>query len=447
MRRFRKGFAWFRRVCFTLALLLMAKPCLESAQTNQVNIKDFGAINDGKTVNTLAIQRAIDHCAKLGGGTIIIPEGVFVTGSIFLRQGVVLKISQGAILKGSTDTNDYPWIKSRIAGFEMVWPAGLVNAIGLSNVTITGPGTIDGSGERWWKEYWTARESDPDRMDPHFRVARPRLVHILNCTNLTVQRLQLINSPFWHLQVTYCDKVYIADITVRAPQSPIRAASSDGIDIDSSCNVIIERCDIECADDAICMKSGRDADGLRVSRPTENVIVRDCRVGPAAGLVVFGSETAGGIKNVHIYNCRADPGCEEIVRFKTRMGRGGVVENIVYENIIGEGIDRVFNFNMDALSSMWVPEEFRQPVPPELGTPKIRNVTVRNLKVKKSSSAGRIVGLTNSPIVNLTLENVDLEVTSGGPIIKHVHNLQSVNVVINGKEFTWEEQNSTMNTR
>lgn len=391
----------------------------------------FGAVGDGKTINTVAIQRAINTCAGAGGGTVLISNGVYLTGALFLKQGVALRIEAGAVLKGSTDTNDYPWIESRIAGFEMIWPAGLINAIDLTNVCITGRGTIDGSGERWWREYWAARAADPERMDPHFRVGRPRLIHILRCTNVVVSGPRLMNSPFWHLQVTYADTVHISDLVVRAPAAPVRAASSDGIDIDSSCNVLIERCDIECADDAICMKSGRDADGLRVNRPTENVVVRDCRVGPAAGLVVFGSETSGGIRNVRIYNCRADPGCEEIVRFKTRMGRGGTVENVVYENITGAGVARVFSFNMDALGTMWVPEEFRQPVPPELGTPRIRNVTVRNLKVTRSESAGRIWGMRESPIEGLVLENIDLEVKNGFSI-RNVKDPTFVNVRTNG---------------
>src|SRR5882757_54442 len=120
-------------------------------------ISEHGAIGDGKTLNTKAIQAAIDDCAKSGGGTLVVPNGVFVTGSIFLKQGVNLCVEKGGVLKGSQDTNDYPWIDTRIAGLEMRWPAALVNADGVTNLQLTGEGTIDGSGERWWTEYWATR--------------------------------------------------------------------------------------------------------------------------------------------------------------------------------------------------------------------------------------------------------------------------------------------------
>jgi polygalacturonase len=196
--------------------------------------------------------------------------------------------------------------------------------------------------------------------------------------------------------------------------------------------VLITGCDIESADDAICLKSGRDADGLRVNRPTENVIIENCRVGNAAGLVVFGSETSGGIRNVTVRNCRADEGCEEIVRFKTKIGRGGVVENILYENITAVGTARVFNFNMNAFSTMWVPEEFTTPVPPEQGLPVFRNIVVRGLTAKNCDAAGRIAGLAESPLRNLKLENIHIEAHKDF-VIENTVGLEFVNVNVNGK--------------
>ena len=400
--------------------------------TPRVVISKHGAVGDGQTLNTVAIQAAIDHCASNGGGDIVVPKGTFVTGAIFLKQGVNLVVEKGGVLKGSQNTNDYPWINTRIAGLEMRWPAALVNADGVTGLKITGAGTIDGSGERWWREYWDARNNAPNRADPHFKIPRPRLVHLINATNILVRGVKLKNSAFWNLQLTYCEGVEVRDVTIRAPVSPIRAASSDGIDVDSSRNVLIVGCDIECADDAICLKSGRDADGLRVNRPTEHVVIKDCRVGNAAGLVVIGSETSGGIRNVKVLNCRADAGCEEIVRFKTKVGRGGVVEDILYENITATGTARVFSFNMNAFSTMWVPEEFTAPVAPELGLPVFRNIVVRNLTAKGCESAGRIAGLAETPLRNLRLENVTIEARKGF-VIEHTIGLQFENVKLNGK--------------
>jgi polygalacturonase len=413
----------------TTALCLAPRAAISAGR---VVISEHGAVGDGQTLNTRAIQTAIDQCATNGGGEIVVPKGTFVTGSIFLKPGVSLLIETGGVLKGSQNTIDYPWIPTRIAGLEMKWPAALVNADGVADLKLTGAGTIDGSGERWWREYWDARNRAPNRADPHFKIPRPRLVHLINATNVLVRGLTLRDSAFWNLQLTYCEGVEVRDITVRAPIAPIRAASSDGIDVDSSRNVLITGCDIECADDAICLKSGRDADGLRVNRPTENVVVENCRVGNAAGLVVFGSETSGGIRNVTVRNCRADAGCEEIVRFKTKIGRGGVVENVLYENITARGTARVFSFNMNAFSTMWVPEEFTTPVPPEHAVPVFRNIVVRNLTAQDCESAGRIAGLAETPLRNVKLENVSIEARKGF-VIEHTVGLEFANVKLNGK--------------
>lgn len=416
-----------------LILLLLGVAGLEAAP--RLVISEYGARGDGTNLNTIAIQGVIDRCATNGGGEVVVPKGVFVSGALFLKQGVNLVIERGGVLKGSQDTNDYPYIDTRIAGLEMKWPAALVNGDGLTGLRITGSGVIDGSGARWWKEYWEARAKEPNRIDPHFKIARPRLVHIINSTNVMLQGLTLKDSAFWNLQLTYCEGVEVRDVTVRAPVTPVRAASSDGIDIDSSRNVLITGCDVECADDAICLKSGRDADGLRVNRPTENVEIVNCRVGNAAGMVVFGSETAGGIRNVKVRDCRAEAGCEEIVRFKTRMGRGGIVEDVLYENITAVGTARVFNFNMDAFSTTWLPEEFRAPPPPELGVPVFRNIVIRNLRATECEAAGRIVGLAETPLRNLKLENVTIEARRGFTI-EHTEGLQFVNVLLNGKAVT-----------
>jgi polygalacturonase len=421
------------------SILFLAAACVLSTKARPANAKSFaitenGAIGDGKALNTKSIQAAINRCASRGGGVVVVPKGTFVTGSIFLKQGVNLHLDEGAVLKGSQDTNDYPLIDTRIAGFEMKWPAALVNADGVTGLEISGPGTIDGSGERWWLDYWNARRKEKDGCDPHFKVARPRLVHIIRSKNLTVRDLMLKDPGFWNLQVTYCDGVLISNVTVRAHHDKPRAASSDGIDIDSTKNVVIAGCDIECDDDGICLKSGRDADGLRVNIPTENVVIRNCRVGVAAGLVVFGSETSGGIRNVKVYDCRADSGCGEVVRFKTRMGRGGTVEDVLYENIQADGVRQVFSFNMDAFSNTWVPEKFNTPVPADKGTPVFRNIEVRNLKATNCGSAGRLVGLAESPLRGVTLENVDIQAEAeNGFVIRNATGLHFTNVKINGK--------------
>ena len=440
----------------SIPILAFASGLFAAQTTSAMPLKEFRitehhALGDGTTLNTRAIQKTIDQCASEGGGIVVIPKGTFVSGSIFLKQGVNLRIEQGGVLKGSENTNDYPWIDTRIAGLEMKWPAALVNADSVTGLDISGPGTLDGSGERWWHEYWDARAAEPDHLDPHFKVPRPRLVQIIRAKNVRVHDILLKNPAFWNLQFTYCDGVEVSNLTVRAKGSDVRAASSDGIDIDSTRNVLITHCDIICDDDGICLKSGRDADGLRVNRPTENVVIRDCRVGPAAGLVVFGSETSGSIRNVKILDCRATDGCGEVVRFKTRMGRGGVVEDVLYQNIEADGVRSVFNFNMDAFGTMWIPERFRAQVPDDVGTPIFRNIEVKNLTARDCASAGHLVGLPQSPLQNLTLDNVNIQ-AKGGFTIRNAEGLHFKNVLLNGKAVktpadtvSAEKQNSGRN--
>ncbi len=419
---------------FLIAATLILSAASASASEKRLTITANGALGDSHTLNTKAIQQTIDRCAAAGGGIVLIPEGTFVTGSIFLKQAVRLEIEKGAVLKGSENTNDYPWIDTRIAGLEMKWPAAIINADGLTNVSLVGQGTIDGSGEPWWRRYWEARRQEKDDIDPHFKIPRPRLVHFIRCQNVTVNDLSLKDSAFCNLQLTYCDGVEIHNLKIRAPHDPVKAASSDGIDLDSTRNVLVEGCDIECDDDAICLKAGRDADGLRVNRPTENVVIRNCRVGHAAGLVCFGSETAGGIRNIRIYHCRAENGCGEVVRFKTRMGRGGFVEDVLYEDIQADGVRTVFNFNMDAFGTTWLPERFRAAVSPEKGTPVFRNITIRNLVARNCNSAGHLVGLAESPLRDIRLEDVDLQARNPF-VIRNAQGVEFKNVKINGKEI------------
>jgi polygalacturonase len=435
--------AWTSTVCLWLVFTwALYGRVLAGQPEKDFDITQCGAIGDCKTLNTKAIQSAIDRCANSGGGVVVVPRGVFITGSIFLKQGVDLCVQPGGVLKGSQDTNDYPQIDTRIAGLEMKWPAALINASNMSGLKITGEGTIDGSGLRWWTEYWEARAKEPDHLDPHFKVPRPRLIHIYKSRNVLVRDLWLKDSAFWNLQLTYCDGVEVHNLKVRAPHTPVPAASSDGIDIDSTRNVLITGCDIECDDDGICLKSGRDADGLRVNLPTENVIVRDCHVGHAAGLVVFGSETSGSIRHVQVFNCKADNGCSDVVRFKSHLGRGGVVEDVLYQDIVADGVREVFNCNLEANGGLWLPEQFRTPVSPEKGIPVFRNIVVRNLKATNVKFAASIVGLPESPIQGITLDDVDI-VAERGFTIRNASGLRFNNVRVNGVPVLAPKENQT----
>src|SRR5207248_3094364 len=312
----------------------MAASAPTSAPTSQpFDVKSTGALGDGEANDTAAIQKAIDACADAGGGVVRIPAGTFRSGSLFLKSHVTLQLGKDAILQGSTDDADYPIIDTRIAGLEMKHPAALVNAIDCEDVAVVGAGTIDGSGQKWWDVFWKTRAERGRGVD--FQVLRPRLVCFTRCKNVRVSGLSLQNPAFWTLHILYSNNVEIDGLTIRAP-SPHKAPSSDGIDIDSSSDVRVSRCDISCDDDDICVKSGRDSDGLRVNNPSENISITDCTIG-AGGGISMGSETAGGIRNVTVLRCTFT-GTGGAAWIKSMPGRGGVVENITFEDITATSV-------------------------------------------------------------------------------------------------------------
>ncbi|MGE5520868.1 MAG: glycoside hydrolase family 28 protein [Candidatus Dadabacteria bacterium] len=362
-------------------------------------ITHFGAVPDGTTLNTKAIQKTIDVCSENGGGEVIIPKGVFVSGAIFLKKGVALRIDKEGVLKGSVNRSDYPQVKTRWEGTEMMYMAALVNADGLVNVKISGDGTIDGSGDVW-------RQNIANRIDTATiagrRWERPRLVCIQNCNDVELSGLRLHNQAVWCVHILYCKDVDIDGLDISADHN---IPSSDGIDIDSSKDVEIRKCHIDVNDDCISIKSGKDEDGLRVNRPSEDILVKNCHFGYGHGGVAMGSETSGGIRNVLIKDCLADAGNWAPIRFKSQPSRGGVVENIRYENIKLNGTRKAVEFNM---AWRMVP-----PVkPPARILPVVRNVQLMGL-VGNVNTVGDIHGLEGSPIIGVTFRNCKLSAEKG----------------------------------
>ncbi len=216
-------------------------------------ITDFGATADTLKINTTFIQKAIDQCAENGGGTVVIPKGIFISGSIFLKQNVNLIIEAGGVLKGSVNPADYPQIDSRWEGEEKKWTACLLNVIGLDHIKVSGAGTIDGSGDVWTMKPRTGQ-----------RLGKPRLIGFQNCNHVEISNISLHNQASWGLFVLYSHDMEINNLKISAAHN---IPSSDGIDIDSDSNIHIINCDIDVNDDCISIKSGKDEDGLRVNRP------------------------------------------------------------------------------------------------------------------------------------------------------------------------------------
>jgi polygalacturonase len=428
-----------------------AKP---AHRTKRYVITAFGAVADGKTVNTKAIQAAIDKCAATKkGGVVVVPAGTFLSGAIFLKQGVDLLVEKDGVLKGTTNIDDYPQIKTRWEGTEEMWTSAFVNAEGVTGLTISGEGTIDGSGEEWVTNNPFRRPAGPrpaagapgapaaggaaaaavaavapmappppappaatappaagpmvaqapgaPPAGPRGR-GRPRLIGIQNSKEVLVSGLKLHNQAVWCLFVLYSQDVEIDGINITAEHN---IPSSDGIDIDSSKHVHVNNVFIDDDDDCISIKSGKDADGLRVNRPAEDILIENSHFAYGQGGVAMGSEVSGGIRNVTVLNCVFDSGNWAPIRFKSQPSRGGVVENITYKDITLHGTRQAFEMNAE-----WRMVGPRQPDSNPL--PVVRNVRIINVN-GDVQSVGSIHGLTGAPIQGVTFENCNITANTG----------------------------------
>lgn len=401
-----------RKIVFSLQLVLLFSvnvPVNAVAPSLKYDITRFGALSDSKTLNTLYIQNAIDACSKSGGGIVIVPAGKFITGAIFLKQGVNLNIEKNGVLKGSVNQADYPQINTRWEGEERIWTSALINIIDVNGVNISGEGTIDGSGTEWpgfgRQNSQQRQQLSPAARDSMMkipRLGRPRLICFQNCTKVRISNLNLHNQAVWCLHILYCKDVIIKNLNIRAAHN---IPSSDGIDVDSSNGVTITGCFIDVNDDCITIKSGKDADGLRVNRPSENILVKKCTFGYGHGGVSMGSETSGGIRNVRIINCEVDSGNWAPMRFKTQPSRSGVVENIVYRNIRIKDAKQAFEFNLE-----W---RMVPPIaPPAKVLPVVRNVRFINI-TGNVNILGMMHGLKDSPIYDVKFSKCRLTAQKG----------------------------------
>ena len=400
-------FSFFPRagVAFTLAALATAAA---QPAPKRYAITRSGALGDGQSSNTRAIQNLIDKTAREGGGTLVVPAGTFVTGALFFKQGVNLSIEKGGVLKGSVKPEDYPQVQTRWEGTEREWTSALLNFTGMTDVELTGEGTVDGSGDEWLARGAFAR-GQPARAPqggtaapPRPRVGRPRMICFQNCKRVRIANLKLRQQAVWCLHILYSEDVTIDGVNITADHN---IPSSDGIDIDSSRRVRVNNVDIDVNDDCISIKSGKDADGLRVNRPAEDIVIENSRFHYGHGGVAMGSETSGGIRNVEVRNCVSDAGNWAPIRFKTQPSRSGVVENITYRDMQLKDTKQAFEFNME-----W---RMVPPIaPPAKVLPVVRNITIRNI-TGTVNSVGMMHGLVDSPIENVKFENCKITAQKG----------------------------------
>jgi alpha-L-rhamnosidase len=412
------------RGSFTFLLVLLIT-CLSHAAEKSWLITDAGAVGDGTTLNTGSVQTAIDYAAEAGGGTVVIPKGVFLSGAIFLKPGVNLQLDRDAVLKGSTIISDYPKSMTRIEGHFQEWLPALVNADKCDHIRISGEGTLDGSGQPFWDEF--RRRISEDRKTKNLDVPRPRLMFIRDSNDVHVKGIHLKDSAFWNLHLYHCQDVVVDGLDIHAGAN---SPSTDGVDVDSSQNVTIRGCTFFVNDDCIALKGSKGPTALddKDSPPVEHIHISDCTVTHGESIVTCGSE-ATVVRDVVAEHCKTvglDKRGFAVVRLKLRPDTPQTYEDIHVRDITLDGVGSVIQV------APWMQYFDLQGHEPPTQT--VRNVSIRNVR-GSATSLGSIKGNENSVIENVTIEDVDLK-TTVKPQLSAAKNLVLKNVTINGELFT-----------
>ena len=375
---------------------------------------------------TRDIQNAIDRVNKRGGGTVIVPKGVWFTSRLTLKSNVNLHLEEGSELHFGGDIEDYlPAVFTRVEGIEVMSSGGFIYAYLANNIALTGKGKI--VGPEMGTPVRTAKNAPgvvEVAIDPNMPVKdrihdghqgryfyKPKSICFVECKNVLIEGITIDRSVTWNITPIYCDGVIIRGVTVNSVEIP----TGDGIDIESSRNVLIEYSTLNNGDDCFTLKSGRDIDGIRVNRPTENVVIRYCLSEAGHGAITLGSETAGWIRNVYLHDCVFD-GTDRGFRFKTRRPRGGGAENIYYERVFMN--IRRSALDWDLLGSRTYVGELADRLPPrpinEL-TPFFRDIYMRDVKIKTGEFFINARSIPEAPLTNVIIENMDI--TSGQLIL------------------------------
>jgi len=429
------------------AILARIKPPVFPSR--DFDITRSGGVGDGVKDCAEAFRLAIAACARSGGGTVVVPAGVYITGPIHLKSNVNLHIAKGATVKFSTDPKAYlPLVFSRFEGMELMNYSPLIYAFEQENIAITGEGTLDGQAdcEHWWP--WKGRKDcgwkpgNPEQSQARKRLSelvaagspvaertfgagaylRPQFVQPYRCKNVLIEGVTLTNSPMWHIHPVLC-----SNVTVRKLKVVSDGPNTDGCDPESCKDVLIKDCYFGTGDDCIAIKAGRNNDGRRVNTPSENIVVQGCEMRRGHGGITIGSEISAGVHNVFGESCKMDsPNLNQALRFKNNAERGGMLENFFFRNIeVGQVADATivadFNYEEGDKGAF---------------TPILRNVLVSNLKSARSAHALDIQGLAKAPITDVRLENCVFDNVGAPNIVKNVKALQLRNVRINGKLVT-----------
>jgi polygalacturonase len=398
------------------ALLLFSAPRL-LAITAIFNVRDYGATGDGHTLETRAMNAAIDACAKSGGGTVYVPPGRYLTGTIQIKSHVTLDIDAGATVLGSENIDDYPAMENPWGKLDprTDWISPLIYAVDAENIAVTGWGTIDGQGAIWWrrvelndaKKFPPGPQNDAERADAALLSrGRPNLIRFLRCKDVVIEDVNIRNSPAWNIHPLLCEDVRVEGVTITNP--PAQGHNTDGIDPESCRNVQILNCRIDTGDDGITLKSGLDAAGRAMARPCEDITIANCVVYHAHGGVTIGSEESGGVRNVTVANC-VFQGTQNGIRIKAQRGRGGVVEGISVSNIVMQDVPTPFT-----ITSFYMGRDKPEDVyPVDEGTPVFRDMLFSNITARGATNAGAITGLREQAVEDLTFSNVHIQAKKG----------------------------------
>ena len=426
------------------------------------NIKDYGAVeNDPVSLNHEAIDKAIIACTLNGGGIVLIPKGIWYTGPITLKSNVNLHLEEGAELRFTTDDSYYyPAVKTRWEGIDCYNAHPLIYAYGETNIAVTGKGIIDGQGapDKWW--YMKGKQYNPDGIyrdqvkdggrDKLLNWAesftpidrrvlgpedclRPQLINFYNCKRILIEDVTLQNPPFWVIHPMFSSEIIVRGVTInsgaREETGGVKAPNGDGCDPESCKNVLIENCTFNTGDDCIAIKSGRNADGRINPVPSENIIVRNCKMSDGHGGVVIGSEISGGFKNLFVENCQMDsPNLERVIRIKTSNCRGGTIENIYVRNVeVGQCAESVMRINLKYEDSEKCDRSF---------PPTVRNVYVEGVNCHTAQYGLQINGLENDDnVYNVNLNDCNFEkITKKNLLFEgSFHDVNLKNVTMNGE--------------
>ena len=391
-------------IAFCLAVfvqVVMAQPKPAAPKPGvKLNVRDFGAVADGKTKDTAAIQQAIDRAFVMGGGEVLVPSGNYFTGAIALKSNITLRLDKDAVILGTPDFADYPVTQVRWEGKWIQGHIGLIYAIDAEHIGIVGPGKIVGNA---------ALGGRPNAQNP---LRHPALIEIISCRDARFEDFSTEYTRMWSLHPTYSDNLVFKNLTIRST-----GGNGDGIDIDSCRHVVIDGCDISTGDDCIAIKSGRGMEAYQLLRTTEDVLITNCTLADSIfACIGIGSETSGGIRNVRIRHCKFTHAQTFAIYIKSRPGRGAFIEDISADDLDVSGMVGGF-LRLNILNSGL---QDQTPVPGDEGIPTIKNFKFSNVRVKdvpvlvdgisihphKPLRSFSLINVTGTAAKGITLANV-----------------------------------------